>query len=128
MLSLYRTFLLRWTARIGTLICLAVLTLLYVDEGIDPVRVAGREWLGLAFFPGGLALGLILAWRWEGTGSLIALGSLAAFYVIYGWWLSGNLWQGAASIVFAAPAVLYLADWLLSIQPAVKQDRLTKPQ
>lgn len=128
MLSIYRTFLLKWTARTGTVICVTALGAVYLGEGFGPLQPAGDEWIRLLLFPGGLVVGLVLGWRWEGIGSLIALGSLAAFYIVYPAWLTGGPWQWAAFGAFAVPAFLYLADWLLSILPTVRRDHPVRPR
>lgn len=39
-----------------------------------------RDLVGLFLFPFGVCVGMILAWRWEGLGGSITLGSLLGFY------------------------------------------------
>ena len=105
---------LRWTARAASVVCLAIIFLFFLSEGINFGEIAPREWIGLLFFPVGVFIGLVLAWREEGLGGGIALGSVLGFYLIYGWLFSGKFWQGWAVLPFLLPAVLFLAYWFFS--------------
>lgn len=71
----------------------------------------GEAWLGFAFFPIGVMLGLIWAWRSEPQGGLLALLSLSAYYA---WHLhvDGGLPEGPAFAILAAPGLLFLLAWL----------------
>ncbi len=72
----------RWTARIiGTAILLLIMAFA-IGEGVpnpfaQPVRV---NLLFAAMFT--MVMGLILAWKWEGIGSLLILGGFAFFAVV----------------------------------------------
>jgi len=96
---------LRWTARAASLVSLAFLAMFATSGGAAP---SGYDWLLLAFFPVGVALGMIVAWRREILGGVIAASSLAAFHALLlldgsrpaaGWWF----------LVFASPAFVLLA-------------------
>ena len=100
--------LLRWVARISSLISILVLVMFFVGEGFDPGRVSGRQWLGLLFFPVGLITGFIIGWKYEIIGGAVSVLSLLAFYFIYGLLISGRLPRGWAFAVFALPAILFL--------------------
>lgn len=101
----------RWLALITSLVSLILLTMFLMDgERFNP---RPKQLVGMAFFPLGVAVGLIVAWWKEGIGAAIALISLACFYTIYGWLMGGNvntLWF----VVFASPAFLFLTAWALS--------------
>ena len=95
---------LRWLARAASLASLGLLALFATSGGAAP---SGFEWLLLAFFPLGVALGTVVAWHREILGGLIALASLAAFHALLlldgsrpaaGWWF----------LVFASPALVLL--------------------
>ena len=103
----------RWIARLTSLLSIGVITLFFLAEPFDPARVRPREWVGLAFFPAGVVIGLIIAWWKEGLGAGFALMSLTAFYLIYGWLMGSNV-NGLAFIVFTSPAFLFLIARLLS--------------
>jgi hypothetical protein len=105
---------LRWAARVGSVISIGILLLFIIGEGFHPAKVAPREWVGLLFFPGGVVAGMIVGWWREGLGGAIAVASLLAFYLVYGFLLSGKFPSGAAFLVFAAPGFLFLTHWLLT--------------
>ena len=103
----------RWLARVTALLSVWTIMLFFLAGPFNPARVRPREWVGLAFFPVGVVIGLILAWWKEVLGASIALASLAAFYLIYGWLMGSNV-NGLAFAFFTSPALLFLIAWLLS--------------
>ena len=103
----------RWLARITSLLSVGTIALFFFAEPFQPARVRPREWVGLAFFPAGVVIGLIVAWWKEGLGASISLASLVAFYLIYGWLMGSNV-NSLAFIFFTLPAFLFLITWLLS--------------
>jgi hypothetical protein len=105
------TLSLRWIARAASLLSIGTILLFFV--GFNPGSVRPREWLGLAFFPAGVVVGMIVAWWKEGLGACITLISLAGLYAVYGWLMGSNV-NGLAFIVFASPGLLFLICWLLS--------------
>jgi len=99
----------RWIARLCSLLSLFLLLLFVGAHLLRPEgpRPTPGEWLGLMFFPVGVAAGLMLAWRYEKAGGLVALLALSAFYL----WnlLSTGFWpRGPFFLLFAAPALLFL--------------------
>jgi hypothetical protein len=74
----------RWIARVWSIASIGFVLLMFVGsalaEGFDPAQFRFRELVGLFFFPFGICLGIIMAWRWEGLGGSITVGSLLAFY------------------------------------------------
>ena len=103
----------RWLARLTSLLSIGIIALFFLAEPFHPSRVRPREWIGLAFFPASVVIGLIIAWWKEGLGSAISLVSLTLFYGIFGWLMRSNI-NGLAFIVFTSPALLFLVAWLLS--------------
>ena len=103
----------RWLARLTSLVSIGMLSLFLFGEPFNPSRITPREWVGLAFFPAGVAIGLIIAWWKEGLGAAISIASLLAFYTIFGW-LLGSRVTGPWFIVFVSPAFLFLISWFLS--------------
>ena len=101
-------FSLRWTARLASAVCLAIIFLFFAGEGIDFSAVRPVEYVGLFFFPLGVMIGLVLAWREELAGGAVTVISVAAFYLVYGALLSGRLWQGWGFLPFLIPGVLFL--------------------
>lgn len=102
----------RWAARIGSLLSLAFIGMFVVGELFNPTgpMPTPTEWLGLAFFPLGVLIGLGLGWWHEGVGGATAVLSLIAFYV-WNWVVSGSLALGPFFLLLTAPAFLYLFVW-----------------
>ena len=104
--------LIEFLARAGSVISIALLLLLFQAEALHPSEIAPREWFGLVFFPIGIIVGLVIAWWKEGLGTSITLGSLLAFYFVYGYLLEYHI-GGWAFVMFASPAFLFFFHWFL---------------
>ena len=104
-----------WVARIWSLAAVGFVLLFLIGEGLNGQggKPTGAVWIGLAFWPTGVCLGLIIAWFRIGLGGAIATGSLVGFYV---WCLldRGTFPRGPYFILVAAPGVLFLVASLLS--------------
>jgi hypothetical protein len=87
---------------------MGVVLLLSVGEGLYPAGLA--EWIGLLLYPGGICLGLVVAWWREGLGGGITVGSLLAFYMLHAA-TAGGLPKGWAWLVLAVPGFLFLWCW-----------------
>jgi hypothetical protein len=98
-----------WSARLSSLLVFCTLLAFIFGEGFNPLRLESRQLVLSLFFPLGVGLGLLIAWRWEALGSWVTLGCLVAFYglchvlvgkIPSGWWFA----------VFALPSLLFLAS------------------
>ncbi|MEY3023088.1 MAG: hypothetical protein RIS86_2286 [Planctomycetota bacterium] len=96
---------LRWTGRAASLASLGLLALFATEESAAP---SASEWLLLALFPIGVAIGTILAWWREILGGAVALASLVAFHASLAI-LGDRPWPGPWFVVFTAPAIALLA-------------------
>jgi hypothetical protein len=105
---------LRWVARLWSIASIGLILLFFVGEGIAPGTVSAKEWVGLVFFPIGVVVGMLVAWRKEIWGGSLTVVSLLAFYGVYGYLLNGAFPRGWAFIVFSAPGMLFLAYALVS--------------
>ena len=101
-----------YLARIGSVASVTFLIMLFAGEGFHPSEISTNEWAGLVFFPIGVVIGMTIAWWKEGLGSIITLGSLLGFYVVWGYFLRNHI-GGWLFIVFASPGFLFLLHWLL---------------
>lgn len=104
--------LIKFLARLGSVTSITLLLLLFQAEALHPSEVPVRQWFALIFFPIGVIIGLIIAWWKEGLGVSFTLGSLLAFYFVYGYLLRYHV-AGWAFVAFASPAFLFLLHWLL---------------
>lgn len=106
-------FLLRWMTRISGAVSIGLILLFVFGENWQFSQLRWEE-LGTILFPLGLVSGLILGWLEEIRGGALAIGSVAAFYVVYGLAFSGSIRQGWGFALFAIPGVLFLIHGLLS--------------
>jgi hypothetical protein len=53
-------------ARVGSVMSITLLLLLFQAEALHPSEIAPTEWFGLVFFPIGVIIGLVIAWWKEG--------------------------------------------------------------
>jgi hypothetical protein len=104
--------LVEFLARVGSVVSITLLVLFFQAEAFHPSEIAPREWFGLVFFPVGVIIGLAIAWWEEGLGVSITIGSLLAFYFVYGYLLRSHV-DGWAFVVFASPAFLFFFHWVL---------------
>ncbi len=82
-------------------------------KGGNGPRPTAQEWVGLALWPIGVGVGLVVAWFREKLGGILVLGCLMAFYV---WNLlhSGHLPRGPFFLLMAATGLLFLIAGFLS--------------
>jgi hypothetical protein len=102
-------FLLRWSARLLSAFTIGFILLFMFGEEANWSAVTMRDMVGLIFFPIGLMLGLVLAWRRELAGGLVAVGSMALFFLVYGLVINRAVFMGWWFLILSVPAVLFLA-------------------
>jgi hypothetical protein len=88
-----------------------IVVLLSVGEGIHPGTPT--ELVGLVLYPGGICLGMVLAWWREAVGGGITIACLLGFHTLYAV-TEGSLPPGWAWLVLAAPGFLFLWCWVRS--------------
>jgi hypothetical protein len=115
MTSVSSPSIIRWVARIWSLASIAFVLAFLIGEGLsDGSRGPNvAEAVGLALFPLGVGVGLVIAWRWEILGGALAIGCLIAFYL----WLliiDGKLPRGPYFLLVAAPGILFMIHRFLS--------------
>jgi hypothetical protein len=99
------TLLVRWIARLWSVASILIILLLCVGEGIH--YTGPMQWLGFLFYPVGVSIGMILAWRRECLGGGITVACLVVFYMIH-FATAGVLPRGWGWLVLAAPGFLFL--------------------
>lgn len=106
----------RRIARILSVISVAFLLIMVVPQLFSSQQsrpLTFGETVGLFFFPFGVCVGLIIAWKWEGLGGIIAVGSVICFHVIM-LITGGSLDINPFIEGLAVPGVLFLISWFLS--------------
>jgi hypothetical protein len=98
---------LRWSARVLSVLSVGVILLFFVGEGFDPSEVTLRQWVALLLFPVAVVAGMFVAWRREGLGGGVSVAGLAAFY-LYSLLLNGGMPRGLAFLILSAPGFLFL--------------------
>lgn len=102
----------RWTARIiGTLFVVVFVAFFVADAVHKGTRAIESDVLPATLFLFLAFIGLILAWKWEGAGGLVALGSLVVYCVLG---LRTDVKPAATILVagiYALPAILFLIAW-----------------
>ena len=105
---------LRWSARLGSIASIGLLSLFLFGGQEDlPGAMSTREVIGFAFFPVGIVLGMMLGWWREGWGGVIATVSLIGFYVWHVW-SAGRIPAGPYFLIFALPGILFLMVAMIS--------------
>ena len=85
-----------------------MLLVLAFGEGLNLARLSGGELLMFLFFPLGLCVELMVAWRLEVLGGGITVASLAGFYLVDSL-LSSSFPRGCAFALLAVPGFLFPA-------------------
>lgn len=107
---------LRWLARLGSLVSVALVLLFLFGEGLHLSQLTMTKVVGLLFFPVGVVAGMLLGWRWETLGGAVTALSLLAFYkVMYA--ANGRFPEGIWFALFALPGLLFLYCGLCHRQP-----------
>jgi hypothetical protein len=106
----------RRIAKVWSLVSIAFLLLIFIGEVLHPTATqlpTLEEGIAMVFFPVGVCLGMLLAWRREGLGGAITVVSMLAFYL---WMriLRGCYPRGPYFLLVAAPGLLFLACWVIA--------------
>ncbi len=97
----------RWSARVLTLLVTAVFLALVAGEPLESLRaIRVREWIGLTFLLVAVLM-MLLAWEWEFPFAVISLFALAGFTV------AAEIESYIVVGMLALPDLLYLLDWKL---------------
>ena len=109
----YVSNIIRWIARILSIVSMGILLLFFIGEGFNPVQLSARDWILFIFFPLGITIGIILAWRWEMLGGIIAFVSLLSFYASH-FIMSNKFPAGPYFLIFALPGISFMLCGILS--------------
>jgi hypothetical protein len=102
----------RWTARIiGTLFVIIYLAFFIPDAVQKGRNAVASDRIPMTIFLFLSFVGLIMAWKWEGTGGILALGSIIVFTILG---FQSEIKPGATILIcamYALPAFLFLLYW-----------------
>jgi hypothetical protein len=106
---------LRWTARIlATALVFLVLAIAIGEGPPNPFNQSAK--VQLEFLCMGIMLaGLVIGWKWEGLGGVMALAGVVVFHII-----EGKLWINPFFGLFTLAGILYLVCGLLSKMTVAK--------
>ena len=99
----------RWLARAGSLASIGLLSAFLVGEGLPPITCK------TVLFPFGVMVGLLVAWRFERTGGMIAVACLLMFYALE--YCGGAFPKGSAFWLISAPGALFLISGCMRANP-----------
>ncbi|MGE5249334.1 MAG: hypothetical protein ACM3QS_03885 [Bacteroidota bacterium] len=111
--------LLRWIARIWSVLSALVLMLSAFDPGnqLGAAPALPVEWLLLSLYAWAAA-GLLLASRWEFPGGALAIAcmliEMAGFRLVKGTWYPNAFAFAVPVVLFVLPGLLFLACWAAS--------------
>lgn len=74
---------LRWSARVWSILAVGLVLLFAFGKGMNLAHFTVRDLVLFGFFPLGVCLRMVVAWRWEGLGGGITVASLTAFYLMH---------------------------------------------
>jgi hypothetical protein len=110
-------FIARWVARAWSILNILIIFLFAIGESLRPLGPVPtyQEWISLALWPVGVAIGLLLSWLREILGGIVTMGCLATFYI---WTLfrSGTLPRGPFFLLIAAPSLVFILAGVLSLR------------
>lgn len=99
-----------WAARIVALVVAAFFLVLMVSEVIAPHSRPPAGWLewSQVLLLVLVIAGMLLAWKWELSGSVLSLSALVL------WVLAVRMSRYPDIVILlAAPSILFLGDWML---------------
>ena len=102
-------FVIRWGARGAGLLVIGLFLYLLAGELLNPHSgppSTFREWAGIALFACSMA-GMLLAWKWELTGAVLSLITLAVFTVVV------RMTRYDIVAIAAVPGILFVGDWVV---------------
>ncbi len=94
-----------WLARLSSLAGLALMAVWAYQQRMNPLQMSEDSLILFLCCPGVVALGLLVGWRWDLAGGILAISGWVGFQVAHRF-LVGSFsteWQAAAVVV---PALL----------------------
>ena len=102
----------RWLARILSIASISFISFMVIAHIVGEefgTFNSSSEVIQFLFFPSGVYIGMIIAWKWEGLGGLITTISIITFHIL-GYSYSLDFWIDGLS----TPGLLFLFCFLIS--------------
>ena len=101
-----------WSAAIFLFMALMIVGHIFGEQNGEALPTLW-EAVAMIFFPIGVLVGLVIAWKRELLGGLISINSMIVFYFIL-FFLRGEFPRGYAFLIIIIPAILFaLSGFLL---------------
>ncbi len=101
-----------WSAAIFLFMALMIVGHIFGEQSGEALPTLW-EAVAMIFFPIGVLVGLVIAWKRELLGGLISINSMIVFYFIL-FFLRGEFPRGYAFLIIIIPAILFaLSGFLL---------------
>jgi hypothetical protein len=121
---------LTWAARLWSIPTLIlILGLIYGSISRAPDSRDFLDYITLLLAPGGVCLGILLGWRWQGFGGVVCSVSMIGFYFALRSRETLFPWE-PYFLFFAVPGLLFFSSWLLECRRrrGIKVGRFMFPQ
>jgi hypothetical protein len=106
---------LRWTARLLSALLVGLVVLIYVGEGgFNPLKLSAVEAVQKVFFFTAVA-GMVIAWRWEVIGGILATAGILLFFGTE-FAVTGGFPKGWAFRLMLLPGIFFLLSALIRRQ------------
>ena len=111
----YISNIIRWIARVLSIVSIGILLMFFIGEKFNLVQLNVQDRILFLFFPFGITIGMILAWRWEMLGGTITFASLLSFYTVH-FIVSNKFPGGPYFLIFALPGIIFMLCGILAYE------------
>lgn len=105
---------LKWTARISSIVSIGLILLFLIADSEANLTVTLNDVILMLFFPLGVIAGMIFSWYKPGEEAKYSLFALAAFYAMH-YYIAGRFPQGSAFFFFVLPSLIFLVYWFIAM-------------
>lgn len=95
-------------ARTTSIFSIFVILLFLVGEGFNPLNMTANELLLSLFFPLMLLAGLVIAWKKELLGGIIAISGTVLFFIVHSLISENSPDDWLPFAIFTFPAILFI--------------------
>jgi hypothetical protein len=95
-------------ARTTSIFSIFIILLFLIGEGFNPLNMTTNELILSLFFPLMLLTGLVIAWKKELLGGIIAISGTVLFFIVHALISENSQDDWLPVIFFSLPAVLFI--------------------